>query len=67
MGDYQNIINTAAEEAEIRGHMRGLEQGREEGRQEANTEAARKFKLLGVDVEIIAQATGLAIEEIKEL
>jgi len=75
MGDYQNIINTAAEEAEIRGHMRGLEQGREEGReegreqgrQEANTEAARKFKLLGVDVDIIAKATGLAIEEIKEL
>ena len=75
MGDYQNIINTAVEEAEIRGHMRGLEQGREEGReegreqgrQEANTDAARKFKLLGVDVDIIAQATGLAIEEIKEL
>jgi len=40
---------------------------RKEGRQEANTEAARNLKLLGVDVEIIAQATGLAVEEIEKL
>ena len=71
MGDYQNIINTAAEEAEIRGHMRGLEQGREqgreEGRNEANRENALRLKELGVDMGIIAQATGLAVEEIEEL
>lgn len=71
MGDYQNIINTAAEEAEIRGHMRGLEQGREEGREEginmARNENARRLKELGVDVKIIAQATGLTVEDIKEL
>lgn len=79
MGDYQNIINTAAEEAEIRGHMRGLEQGREQGRAEgreegreegmnmAKKEDAKRLKELGVDVEIIAQATGLSVEEIEEL
>lgn len=40
---------------------------KKEGRLEANTEAARNLKLLGVDVEIIAQATGLAVEEIEKL
>lgn len=38
---YNGEINAARKE------------GRQEGRKEANTEAARKFKLLGVDVEII--------------
>ena len=45
----------------------GREEGREKGRLEANTETARNLKLLGVDVEIIAQATGLAVEDIREL
>lgn len=52
---YNGEINAARKE------------GRQEGRKEANTEAARKFKLLGVDVGIIAQATGLALEDILEL
>jgi len=34
MGDYTNIINTAAEEAEIRGRAIGREEGRAEGRAE---------------------------------
>lgn len=38
---YNGEINAARKE------------GRQEGRKEANTEAARKFKLLGVDVGII--------------
>ena len=75
MGDYQNIINTAVEEAEIRGRAAGLEQGREEGREEgieegfekAKLEDALKFKQLGVAVEIIAQGTGLSLDVIKEL
>ena len=36
MGDYYNIINTTAEEAE----KRGLERGREEGRNETNLDNA---------------------------
>lgn len=67
MGDYQNIINTAAEEAEIRGHKRGLERGREEGFEKAKLEDALKFKQLGVAVDVIAQATGLSVEAIEEL
>ena len=71
MGDYQNIINTAVEEAELRGRTIGREEGRTEGREEgvnmARKEDARRFKELGVDVAIIAQATGLSVEEIAKL
>ena len=45
----------------------GLEEGLEIGRKEAKVETARKFKQLGVDVEIIAEATGLSPEEIDKL
>ena len=33
----------------------------------AKNEAAKRFKALGVDIEIIAQATGLSVEEIAKL
>ena len=45
----------------------GLEEGREEGREEARLESARKLKQMGVAAEIIAEATGLSIEEICKL
>ena len=41
--------------------------GKAEGRAETNAENARKMKSLGVDVEVIAQVTGLSIEEIDKL
>ena len=83
MGDYTNIINTAAEEAEIRGRAIGREEGRaeglsegraegraegqKEGKEEARLEDARRFKELGVSVDIISQATGLSVETIESL
>jgi predicted transposase/invertase (TIGR01784 family) len=45
----------------------GLEKGREEGREEARLESALKFKQLGVAAEIIAEATGLSVEEVCKL
>ena len=39
-------------------------EGREQGREEERRMSASKFKALGVDVEIISQATGLSIEDI---
>ena len=66
MQDEKRLRGQIAAAREM-GEAAGLARGREEGREEANTEAARKFKLLGVDVEIIAQATGLAVEDIREL
>ncbi len=69
MGDYYNIINTTAEEAEKRGLekglKRGLERGRKEGRNETNLDNARNLKTLGVAIDIISQATGLTTEVIE--
>ena len=71
MGDYYNIINTTAEEAEKRGLEKGLERGREEGRVEGREqeriEIARKLKAVGVSIEAISQASGLSIETIESL
>ncbi len=63
MGDYDNIINTAVEEAE----KREREVGGAEGREEAIAEAVKKFLTLGVDVETISKATGIRPEEIEAL
>ena len=45
----------------------GLEEGLEKGREEARLESARKLKQMGVATEIIAEATGLSIEEVCKL
>ena len=45
----------------------GLEEGLEKGREEARLESARRLKQMGVASEIIAEATGLSIEEICKL
>ena len=83
MGDYYNIINTTAEEAEKRGLEKGLkrglergreegrvegrEEGREEGRNQTNLDNARNLKKLGVTIDIISQATGLSADVIESL
>ena len=59
MGDYLNIINTAAEDAEKRGI--------EKGRSEAQHEMARKFKSLGGAIETIVEATGLDRETVEAM
>ena len=77
MGDFDNIINTAAEEAHAAGKAeglkqgleqgleqglsQGLEQGLEQGKLQANLQSAKNLKALGVPVEIISQGTGLTI------
>ena len=75
MGDYDNIIHTAQEEAEKRGLEKGLARGRAEGlaeglaegHAEAQVEIARKMLASGMTVEQTAQLTGLAVDEVKEL
>ncbi|MBE6251380.1 MAG: hypothetical protein E7111_06955 [Bacteroidales bacterium] len=72
MGDYLNIINTAAEIAEKRGHAaglaegmkKGMEKGIEKGMEKERYANAAKLKELGVDISIISQATGLSTDEI---
>ena len=71
------------EEGRAEGHAKGLEEGRaegraegleeghakglEEGQQEERTRNARNLKKLGVSSDVIAQATGLSLEEIAKL
>ena len=54
-------------EGRAEGRAEGLEEGRAKGRAEGKLEDARNLKKLGVSVEIIAQATGLSIEDIRNL
>jgi len=49
------------------GYAEGRAEGRAEGVAEAQIEIARKFKVLGTDIETIAQATGLDVEVIEGL
>ena len=71
MGDYDNIIQTAAEDAHARGLAeglaKGLEKGREEGKQTKAMEIARNLKAAGMQVSDIAIATGLTEEQVAAL
>ena len=58
-----DVLNTA----KMEGRMEGLKEGRQEGRMEERLENARNFKKMGVSPDIIAQATGLSLEEINGL
>jgi flagellar biosynthesis/type III secretory pathway protein FliH len=49
------------------GRKLGLEEGKKAGEKSAKLETAKKFLELGVDIEKIVQATGLAKEEIESL
>ena len=54
-------------EGRAEGHAEGRAEGLAEGRAEEKLENARQFKALGVDDEVIAQATGLSLEEVRSL
>ena len=71
MGDYENILNTAREEAEkvgwTEGHAKGREEGRREGRDEGKKEErlqiAEKMLAAGIPISKIVEITGLRQEE----
>ena len=78
--DYQNIIDTAAEdgraegfaEGEAKGKAEGLAQGEAKGRSEGKAEGLAEGKILtakamiakGMDVNTISEITGLSCEEV---
>ena len=62
-----DVLNTAKMEGRMEGRMEGLKEGRQEGRMEERLANARNFKKMGVSPDIIAQATGLSLEEINGL
>ncbi|MEM7495013.1 MAG: Rpn family recombination-promoting nuclease/putative transposase [Myxococcota bacterium] len=49
------------------GEKKGRREGREEGQKEEKRRVARAMRALGVDIDVIAQATGLTRQEIEEL
>ena len=72
MGDYENILNTAREEAEkvgwTEGHAKGREEGRREGRDEGKKEErlqiAEKMLAAGIPISQITEITGLRQEDL---
>ena len=73
MGDYDNIINTAVEDAEKRGRAAGREEGLaegeakglERGREEGKADTIVQMLRAGVSADIIAEALGLSVEEVE--
>ena len=55
--DMYSVITTA--------EKKGLAKGREEGREEEKIQLIKGFKAAGTPLDVIAQVTGLSIEEIK--
>ena len=49
------------------GISKGIEQGVKQGRDEEKTEIARRMLALGLTVEVISEATGLSLEELKAI
>lgn len=55
------------EEGRMEGRVEGLVEGRMEGEREKQLEIARNLKSMGLSVEVIANGTGLSLEDIQNL
>ena len=62
--DWFSVMATAELRGEERGKEKGLKEGLEKGRIEERLRNARGLKARGVDAEIIAQVTGLSVDDI---
>ncbi len=62
--DWFSVMATAELRGEERGKEKGLREGLEKGRIEERLRNARGLKARGVDAEIIAQVTGLSVDDI---
>ena len=65
--DYFNTIESAEKKAAAEARAEGLEEGRAEGRAEEKCTIARNMKSQNLALELIAELTGLSIEEVKRL
>ena len=65
--DYFNTLESAHKLGHMEGQEEGFEKGRVEGEATEKLRTATRLKQLGVDPMVIAQATGLSIEEIEKL
>ena len=67
LGQELGILDRAKAEGKEEGLKEGLVKGKEEGIKEGKKETAKNLISLGLDIEIIRNATGLSIAEIEEL
>ena len=61
------IQNDVLDGAKLEGRMEGLAEGRVEGEIRKQNEIAANMKKLGLDIQLILEATGLTLEEIEKL
>ncbi len=68
---YQLLVRESRAEGLQQGLQQGLKQGRQEGRQEGQSETANQIALnmlnSGISIDLIAQFTGLSLEQIEQL
>ena len=62
-----NSINYARQEGEQKGLRKGLKEGERKGKAESQREIALAFKAKGVDAGMIADCTGLSLDEVDKL
>ncbi|GAA0783129.1 hypothetical protein [Hathewaya limosa] len=55
------------ENAEQKGLQQGLKKGLQQGKMEGMVAAAKNLLVMNMDLEVISKATGLTIDEIKNL
>lgn len=71
VSDWQNTIATAEHKTMERGLKQGVEQGVKEGKKEGELhkalEIAQQMKANGISLSVIAQCTGLDVNEIEQL
>ena len=65
--DWFSVMATAELRGEERGKEKGLKEGLDKGRIEERLRNARGLKARGVDADIIAQVTGLSVDDILAL
>ena len=65
--DYRAAMKYREEKGRMEGREEGLKQGMEEGEKKGKLEIARKMLARGMDVESIAELTGLTPDEIENL
>ncbi|QHT71818.1 Rpn family recombination-promoting nuclease/putative transposase [Rhodocytophaga rosea] len=65
--DNYIVLETARKEGKQEGIDEGIEKGIEIGASQRETEIARRLKQKGVDIEVIAETTGLSKEQIEQL
>ena len=67
MGDYTNIINTAVEEATIRGRAEGHAEGHAAGHAAAKAEMCKAMLEKGIPKETVAEIAGVTLNGLAEL